>query len=696
MRSFFSSSLFSVIAGFLGCLGVWVIFGYDYPVPKSLATSIDFISHINNGEEWLKDNIRDYTKAGARVVNVMIEAMTGFLQRQPWPVLPLSLTLLALYFGSLRLALLTLIGVMYWGMVGMWDQAISTLSLVLISVALSVSLGIPLGVLAAKSNRFEASLRPILDTMQTMPAFVYLLPAIFLFGTGQTGAAITIIIYALPPVVRLTNLGIRQVPAGLIEVSRSFGATPLQTLIKVQIPSALPSIILGINQTMMMALGLAVLAVFIGTDGLEREVFRALTKLKTGWSFEAGMGIVFMAIIFDRLTIAMSERSGDSGIASRGGMQFRLFAESWSRFAIFRWLEAGIDVVWRLVAFLGYRVVGLIAWLSATLIGFAGALVQKKIYERIISMPFLLISLLLLAFVYCYDGLIASIGSYPEALMFSMRKAIDDWVISIVTNHGFAAFSKNVRWAIFTYMLNPVNQFLYGLPWFFVLGVLFVMALRASGWIFAFVVTALMGFTVIANIWEPTLQTLSATLVSVLICFILAMPLGVAMAGSKLASQMIKPILDFMQTLPAFVYLVPAIMLFGGSRSTAILATVIYAVPPIARLTALGLSQIPQHTSEVCESYGSTRLQQLLKVKLPIASPSIILGVNQSIVMALAMQSITPMIGGRGLGREVFAGMTTANTGLGLIAGIGIALLAIILDRLTNAWTVKQRQALGL
>ncbi len=690
-----SSSWGLAICGLLVSFGVWQVFGFEYPVPESLTQNFDFIAAVNNGEDWLKDHIRDTTRAIAKWVNMFIEALELFLWFKPWLLLVLGAGLLGLRYGGLRLGLFTAFGVMYWGIVDMWDPAMSTLSLVLVSVAISVVFGVPLGIWSSRSDRFEAALRPVLDTMQTMPAFVYLLPAIFLFGAGQTGAAIAIIIYAMPPVIRLTNLGIRQVPSTQVEVSRSFGATGVQTMSKVQIPTAMPSIILGINQTMMMALGLAVLAVFIGTDGLEREVYRALTRLRVGWSFEAGLGIVFMAMIFDRLTLAMS-RQGGPDMADRTKLIFRLFPQSWEVIPPVLWCELVIDRVWRNVAWFCRLVTEASALFLYRALQPAGTALALRARQSLREARFLYVSLLILLAIYLVDLFIVKIGFFPEALQVSIREPIDYVVKALVADPNFAAFSKWLRGAIFNWQLNPLNQFLVGLPWFYVLAALFFMAWRAGGVVFAAVATALMFFMALAGIWEITMETLSATLISALICFVMGVPLGILASQSRIADQIIRPILDFMQTMPAFVYLIPAIMLFGGSRSTAVIATVIYALPPIVRLTALGLNQVPTQVGEVAESFGATRLQQLVSVRLPMASPSIILGVNQCIVMALAMQAITPMIGGTGLGRQVFAGMTTANTGMGLVAGIGIALLAIILDRLTNAWTAKQRKALGL
>ena len=244
----------------------------------------------------------------------------------------------------------------------------STLALMVVSVLFSCFFGIILGILCSQNDALEASVRPVLDTMQTMPSFVYLLPAIVFFGIGGPPAAMAIIIYAMPPVVRLTNLGIRQVPETTIEVAESFGSSRLQILFKVQIPQALPSIMLGINQTIMMALGLAVLAVFIGAGGLGEEVYKALKRLKVGWSVEGGLCIVFMAIIFDRLSLAMSHPKESDVLKDSTEMKFRLLPQRLARNKIAIAFEKLIDIIWYSFAVLGYYFVESLAVLSERLV----------------------------------------------------------------------------------------------------------------------------------------------------------------------------------------------------------------------------------------------------------------------------------------------------------------------------------------
>ena len=190
--------------------------------------------------------------------------------------------------------------------------------------------------------------------------------------------------------------------------------------------------------------------------------------------------------------------------------------------------------------------------------------------------------------------------------------------------------------------------------------------------------------------------TLSSVLVSVLLCFIIGVPLGIIASYSERFKNIQDVVLDAMQTLPYFCYLIPVLMFFGGGIVSAVLATVIYSIPPIIRLTALGLTQVSGTYSEVSRSFGGSLLQTLNKVKFPLAVPSLVIGFNQTVIMAFAMQIVTPLIGGKGLGLEVFNGLARSDTGRGLAAGVGIVLLAIIIDRISLAWTKKQRIALGL
>jgi len=227
----------------------------------------------------------------------------------PWWVIIIIITGIAWKIANWKVALLVVVGLFFIGAMGLWDDTMTTVSIMVTSVMVSILIGVPLGIISAKSDRFEGLLRPILDLMQTMPAFVYLVPAVFFFGLGLVPAVVATCIYAIPPAIRLTNLGIRQVSAEVVEAGRSFGTTTRQLLFKIQLPLALPNIMAGVNQTIMMALAMVVLCSMIGAAGVGLEVLRGMNQLDVGRGFEAGISIVIVAIILDRVTAALGKTS---------------------------------------------------------------------------------------------------------------------------------------------------------------------------------------------------------------------------------------------------------------------------------------------------------------------------------------------------------------------------------------------------
>ena len=233
----------------------------------------------------------------------------------PWPVLILAVTLLALRLAGTAVSLFSLCSLLLIGLSGLWPSSMETIALMVTSVAISVAIAVPLGIMGARSNKLDAIMRPILDAMQTMPSFVYLVPAIFFFGLGNAPAVMATTIYAIPPALRLTNLGIRQVPSETVEAARAFGASPRQLLVKVQLPLALPTIMAGINQTTMMALAMVVICSMVAAGGLGQDVLTAIGGLKVGDAIVAGTAIVFLAIIIDRITqgIAQAQAKATQG-----------------------------------------------------------------------------------------------------------------------------------------------------------------------------------------------------------------------------------------------------------------------------------------------------------------------------------------------------------------------------------------------
>lgn len=271
-------------------------------------TLIPFDTWVNNGISWLVENFRDVFLAAKAPIDVVLKTIETFLLFLNPYVVILFFVFLALQFSSKKLAIGTFISFFIIGFIGAWEESMITLSLVLTAVLFSILIGLPLGIWSAKNDTVDKVLRPILDAMQTTPAFVYLIPIVMLFGIGNVPGVIVTIIFALPPLIRLTNLGIRQVPEDLIEASRSFGASSSQMLWKVQIPVAMPTIMAGINQTLMLALSMVVIASMIAVGGLGQMVLRGIGRLDIGLAAIGGLGIVLLAVILDRLTQEMGNK----------------------------------------------------------------------------------------------------------------------------------------------------------------------------------------------------------------------------------------------------------------------------------------------------------------------------------------------------------------------------------------------------
>lgn len=309
-----------VVAAVLVCLAVW---GSEMGFPTTVSTSEVETSGggvttlertvrevtgtaIDDAVDWLNIEVSWLFDSLSSAVDVALVRIEDVLSWLPWPAVILGLALVSFAAGRWRLLGFTVLALLFIGFMDLWENTIDTVALMIVAVAVAVLIGLPVGVLASRSRIADNILRPILDAMQTMPSFVYLLPGILFFGLGKPAGIFATIIYAVPPLIRLTNLGIRQVSPETIEAVRSFGASPLQILAKVQIPMALPTIMAGVNQTTLMALGMVTIASMVAAGGLGDDVLRALQKNQPGNGLIAGLAIVFLAIIFDRFTQAVS------------------------------------------------------------------------------------------------------------------------------------------------------------------------------------------------------------------------------------------------------------------------------------------------------------------------------------------------------------------------------------------------------
>jgi glycine betaine/proline transport system permease protein len=608
-----------------------------------------------------------------------LRRVEGFLLSLPWSFLVAAAFLLALRGSGLRTALVAAGALLYMGLVGLWVESMQTLALMGVAVAIALLIGIPLGIWSARNNRVEMMLRPILDTMQTMPAFVYLIPVLLFFGVARVPAVIATLIYALPPMIRLTNLGLRQVPRTILEAAESFGSTSRQLLFKVQLPLAMPTILAGVNQTIMMALGIVVIAALIGAGGLGREVLLALQRQQVGRGVEAGLAIVALAILLDRLGGALNQE-----IRRPSRHHFLLLPDSWARY---RWART-FESILRGLGDVGMNLSVQMARILALPLGSEGRrfLVSHAYWMGSLA---LLVGILLIS-------LLTGWRAFPDGWQLDLRTGVDGAVRWMRDNLyqigdlpiGTGPFSDFIT----LYAIMPLRRlFQEVIPWPLFMLLVAAIAYRSAGWRLA-LFSAVGLFTIgLLGMWELSMDTLSQTLVAVFLALVIALPLGIWAARSNTVDLLLRPVLDVLQTIPSFVFLVPVIMLFNVGRVPGIIASVLYALPPAIRLTNLGIRQVSPQAIEAAHAFGATSRQILFNVQLPLALPSIMMGVNQTVMMVLAMVIIAGLVGGAGLGLEAVIGLSRNQTGRGMEAGIAIVILAMILDRLTQAWAGKAK-----
>jgi glycine betaine/proline transport system permease protein len=388
----------------------------------------------------------------------------------------------------------------------------------------------------------------------------------------------------------------------------------------------------GVNQVIMLALNMVIIASMIGAGGLGYDVLLALRALKVGDAMEAGLAIVALAIALDRLSQAMARRQAHGRV------------------------HGGGETVWR-------------------------------------RHPNLTLALAILAATTLASVVVPAFADVPKAVTFTTApawKAAVDWI----TVNFFDAIEA-FRVALILYVLNPLRAFCEGFPW---LGAVFLLGLAAyqlSGVRLALLIAALTTFCAATGLWEKTMATVYLCGISAFIACLIGVPLGLAAARSDRFEKIITPVIDTLQVLPSFCFIIPVVMLFRVGDVTAMIATVAFAVVPAIRYTNHGIRQVPPALIEAAKVSGCTPRQTFWRVELPLALPEIMLGINQTILMALAMIIICAMIGTRDLGQEVFIALSKADSGRGIVAGLAIAFIGIIADRLFGAWSARARARLG-
>ena len=558
------------------------------------------------------------------------------LKHVPWVAVVVGFVIFGHWVGGVKLAVIAAICMSYLAVTGLWRESMKTFSLVIVAVPFSAILGLWLGILATRSKRAARIITPFFDLMQATPHLAYLVPVVVMFGVGQVPALIATVIFAMPPMARCTILAIQTVPSDVIESGRMSGCTPRQLLWKVQLPASQKTLLLGLNQVIMQTLAMVVICSLVGAQGLGHKLLFSLQQLKLGFATMQGMAIVLMAIVLDQLTQAYANRS--------------------------------VDYVHRDTA----------------------SFIKRHTH----SILFIIVMLASIFAAYFFRDVLSL---SKKMLLVDSKDALElDKVIKAIT-FELIDYIRPIRDFITVNILIPIRDFYQSVPWPITVGLIALLSYRLGGWALAALSSSLLLIIILfVGNWEYATTTFYFVSSALIVCVLIGVPLGVLSAKNPRVARIIMLGCDTLQTFPSFIYLVPAIMLFRVGELAIIFAIVPYATVPAIRYTYLGLKLIPEVTVEAAKMAGATKLQRLMKVEIPIALPEIMLGVNQTIMMALAMTAITALIGGQDLGQEIYRALPTSDAGRGVMAGLGIATLGIVADRLINAWANKRKQVLGM
>jgi glycine betaine/proline transport system permease protein len=590
--------------------------------------------HLDDLQTWLLDQrnaenpsfVFAVFDAFATFVDNLVDWSYRFLLWLTWVGATAAGTLVALRFGGWRAAAWIGGAFASFALMGLWEPSMQTLALMLAAVGLSLAIGIPIGIVAGISNRFLQAITPVLDAMQVVPAFAYLMPVVILFSVGPGAAVVSTMIYAIPPAVRITALGIRRVPVNTVEAAMSMGSTRAQVLTKVQLPLSRRMILLGVNQTILFALSMVVIAGLIGGGGLGDVVTSGLYS-NPALAVLAGAAIVILAMALDRATEAAADRTDPARrhLTAAGRKRLRLFS------------------------------VAVAAAIAAAVV-LAKALGAATIYPEARSAQEWLLTKILSALEYVQD---------PAHFVFKITEPVGTFLL--------------------VECLQPLQALLVEGPWFATLLGVTVIAFVVSGLRSAATTLAMFVSIGVLGMWAPAMETFSQVLVATAMAVLIGVALGVWAAESRTVSRVLRPVNDVLQTLPQLVYIIPLVYLMPVSIVPGIVAGVLYAFPVVVRLVERGVRDVAPESVEAAAAFGATRRQVLAKVKVPLAGDAIMLGVNQGIVMVLAVVVIGGLVGSGGLGYLVAEGLLRGEFGLGVVASLAILALGIALDRVTQA-----------
>ena len=556
----------------------------------------------------------------------------------PWTVVAGGAVILGYKLQGKGLAVLIAFSTIYISAFGQWKPAMQTLSFVMVAAPVSVVLGLAFGIWAFKSKRIEAILNPLLNVAQTMPHYSYLVPIMVLFGVGDHAGAIATIIFATPPMVRLTLLGLKKVPPDVVDAGKMSGCGNLQLLFWVLIPTARRDVLIGVNQVIMQCLAMAVIASFIGAKGLGWNLLLALNQLRIGLALESGICIVLIAVVLDKMSLAWANKQAD------------YFAD--------------LNFVERNKHFLMFVLVLAVG----VLLAYVGTFFFKEGFNYLYIVPH-------------------NKGITTEPFW----QAGIDWIWDtfFFTLKAFNVF-------LITNVLVPMKNAYLGMPvvatFVLVMGVGYIIGGIRS----ALVVGGFLLFIALTEWWDRALITAYMATFGVIVSGILGITIGAICAQNELASKVILTLCDTLQTFPSFIYLIPVMMLFGVTDTSVLIAVIIYATIPAVRYTVEGLRSVPLSLHDAGSMSGVNRLQRLIMIELPLAFPHMMLGINQTVVFALFMVIIGAMIGTDDLGQLILKALSDKHgIGNGLTLGLCVAFMGLAIDHMIRTWAAKRRELLG-
>lgn len=654
LKKYSQSTFFFILIFFILSILIpkFSIFNYLIEFPNNfklpIAKNITFIT------KWLIEDaslgifsFKELTRAIGSILDVPSIFLKGLLatgfkfeiasgdsiliQPLSWISIIFIFVMIGVWLKDISLSIFVAISFFYVALFDLWQSTMITFSSIIIAVIIGIIFGTLLGILSFKFNRINKILTPTFDFMQTMPVFAYLVPALMLFGYGPAAALIVTLIYAMPPMARVTKNALDQVNSEIVELGQMVGCSTFQMLYKVLLPTIKPRMMLGVNQVIMLTLNMVIIASMIGAGGLGYDVWTSLKQLRIGQGFEAGIAITLVAIVLDRLS---------QKIASRRPTYNHKEINFFQKYKFF------------IVSFF----VIIITWLIGQRYSFFFTL--------------------------------------PENLTFSSGRFWDRIIDYININyHGSISLVRNF---FFIYLLKPFKFFMLSTPWFLFVFLVFIIGLKIKGIYLGLQCSILVLFIALTGFWEKAMITVYLIGVCVLIANIIGIPIGIIASQNDRVHKITKVIIDTFQTLPAFVYLIPVIMIFSVGDFSAMIAVVLYAIVPAIRYTDNGIRQVPESFIDVATTAGCTKFQILRRVQLPLSLPDIMLGVNQTLMMGLSMLVITALVGTRDLGQETLIALSKVDPGRGITAGICVAFIAITVDRLINAWSFNRKLELGL